>query len=376
MPFAGRVLLVGPLEGARWRSISHYTRTLAESLRAHGVEVELAVAPWWNPPSLVAGVRSRWTRQPQVQAALRGQFDIVHLTDQALAHHVDRFAGHAAVVVSCHDLMAFTVTGYFHGRLEGAVKRAFLRKPVGALKRADAVIAVSQYTATTIRSLGAAAVERVRVIPNVVRPVFQPMAAGEAEAVLAAQGIALPGRPRVLSVGHAGGYKNLPLLLRALSKDGARDANLVRVGSLRPEQRKLARSLGIDGRITLLPGIDDPTLAALMNSCDVLVQPSLAEGFGLPVVEAMACGLPVVVSDGGALPEVVGDYPEVIKLGNGEETATELAAAIARAISDEGLRTVGIARAAAFSSDAVVPRFIELYDELSRKRMARGLVDG
>ena len=361
-----RVLLIGPMQGTRWRSISHYTATLAAALESHGVTVEVASAPWWNPPSTLAGLRTRWTRQPAIQAALRGEFDVVHLTDHALGHHVHRFQPHARVVVTCHDLMAFTVPGYFHGRIEGLVKRYFLRKAIGALKRADAVVAVSRYTAGAIESRHAAPSGRVRVIPNIVRPAFHPMPVEEAEALLAQQGIVLPPRPRILSVGHSGGYKNLPTLIAALAKNGVRDAHLIRVGGLRSDQRKLARDVGVLDRIMFLPGIDDPALAALMNACDALAQPSIAEGFGLPVAEAMACGLPVVASDGGALPEVADGAGLILPLakGSGDVTASALADLLAEAGMVPSLRERGIARAAAFSAGAVTPKFIELYQSL------------
>ncbi len=377
MPFNGRVLLVGPLAGSRWRSISHYTATLAEALRAAGVEVDTVAAPWFNPPSVARGLRARWWRQPLVQAALRGEFAVVHLTDQALAHHVRRFRPHAPVVVTCHDLMAFEVPGYFHGRFEGALKRAFLRRPFASLKQADAVIAVSKYTAGAIERRRAAPRERVHTIPNIVRPVFRPMPRDEAEAAVAAAGIVLPRSPRLLSVGHAGGYKNLEALITALSLEGARDANLIRVGGLQRHHYRLARELGVRDRIVLRPGIDDGALAALMNACDILVQPSLAEGFGLPVAEAMACGLRVITSDGGALPEVAGDGGAVFArdgtagLRAAEHDAQAIASLIPVARDDAELAARAVARAAAFASASVVPQFIELYDQICRERMAR-----
>lgn len=371
MSFTGRVLLVGPLEGARWRSISHYTATLAEALRSLGVAVETVAAPWFNPPSLARGILALWTRQPHVQAALRGEFDIVHLTDQALAHHVHRFQPHAPVVVTCHDLMPFTLPGYYHSRLEGIVKRTFLRRPIGALRHADAVIAVSDYTATAISECRAAPADRLHVIPNMVRSVFRQVSVTEAESLLAERNVMLPPAPRVLSVGHAGGYKNLPLLLRAMAEPPLRHANLVRVGSLRPDQQALAAKLGVADRVTVLIGIEDEALAALMSVCDALAQPSLAEGFGLPVVEAFACGLPVVTSDGGALPQVVGDAATVVAIGGTSDASSLFAAALAESFDDEDARTRGLTRAMDFRPEAVVPQLIGLYERVSRRRVAQ-----
>jgi glycosyltransferase involved in cell wall biosynthesis len=176
-------------------------------------------------------------------------------------------------------------------------------------------------------------------------------------------------------VGHAGGYKNLPLLLGALAIEGAHDAQLVRVGSLRRSQWKLARELGIADRITLLPGIDDATLAALFNLCDVLVQPSLAEGFGLPVAEAMASGLPVLTSDGGALPEVASEAGVVVPLEPRGTAARRFADAITGSLAPaaaEVARKRGLIRARDFASEAVVPRLLDVYRQAASVRLQAG----
>ncbi len=364
MHFTGRVLLVGPLAGARWRSISAYTSTLAEALRANGVDVAVAAAPWWNPPSILAGLRQRWTRETAIQSALRGEFDVVHLTDHALAHHVARFAPHARVVVTCHDVMPFTVPGYYNNRLEGIVKRGFLRRPINAIRRAHAVIAVSDYTAGQLQSVAGVPPDRISVIPNIVRPVFRPRERQECEAALADRGITLPPAPRLLSVGHAGGYKNVPLVLHALAQPALADWNLVRVGGLTRSQQALARQLGVESRIVQLRGVDDEVLAALYGACDALIQPSLAEGFGMPVIEAMACGLPVVTSDGGALPEVVGDAGAVVPLNPPDGLPNRFAEALASALDPATARksqSRGLERATDFSPTAVIPSLLDVY---------------
>ncbi len=364
MQFTVRVLLVGPLEGARWRSISAYTSTLADALRATRVDVEVAAAPWWNPPSVLAGLRQRWTNEPAIQSALRGEFDVVHLTDHALAHHIPRFAPDARVVATCHDVMPFTVPGYYNNRLEGLVKRAFLRRPINAVRKAHAVVAVSKYTAEQLESVVGVPPDLISVVPNMVRPIFRSRGRAECETNLAGLGISLPPSRRLLSVGHAGGYKNIPVALHALSQPALTDWHMVRVGGLTRSHRRLARALGVDLRIHQLQAVDDDVLAALYGACDALIQPSLAEGFGVPVIEAMACGLPVVASDGGALREVLADAGVVVPLsppaGLSERFAEAVASLLEPGIAEE-LRSRGIARAADFSSTAAIAGLLEVY---------------
>jgi glycosyltransferase involved in cell wall biosynthesis len=294
---------------------------------------------------------------------MAGEYDVVHLTDQALGHHVRRFS-RQPVVVTCHDLMPFTVPRYYHNRLESVVKRGFLRHSIGGMVKADRIVAVSEYTASEIERLPQLGAERVTVVPNIVRPVFHPV--DDAEAALGDAGIQLPPRPRVLSVGHAGPYKGLEFLLRALATRDLTGASLVRVGSrLTKRQRRLAASLGVISRITELGRLPDELLAAAYSACDVLAQPSIAEGFGVPVIEGMACGLPVVVSDGGALPEVVGAAGVVVPWEGASDPglfhARFAAAAREALVEPPGRGQLGLGRAACFTPDVVVPRLLDVY---------------
>lgn len=364
MPGGQRVLVVGPLQGPRWRSITGVSDTLADELARAGTQVARASAPWWNPTSLLDGLRARWWRQPGIQGARDGEFDVIHLTDHALGHHAGGFAGKARVVVTCHDVMPFTLPGYHRSARERVVKQAFLRHSLAGFRRADRVIAVSEFTAREATRLLDLPPHLVTVVPNMVRRVFRPMERAVAEAALATAGLVLPSGPRVLSVGHAGPYKNLEFLLRVMAQPGLRQVTLIRVGRLTERQRALATDLGVAERIVYAGGVSDEALTALYGAVDVLAQPSRAEGFGLPVIEAMACRLPVVVSDCGALPEVVGDAGIVVPLG-GEAAVERFAEAVEGLMSNARLRDqfrgLGLVRAATFHPDRVVPRLVEVY---------------
>lgn len=347
-----RVLLVEPFEGARWRSISAYAASLREMLELAGIEVATAQAPWFNPPALVQGWRARWWRQPEVVEAQQGGFDIVHLVDHGLAQHAPRFNGAAAVVTTCHDVMPFTVPGYYASRREAALKRAFLRRSYRSLGKADAVIAVSQYTARELERTFAPGAP-VAVVPNVLRAGF-------------AGADALGGPPdgtTVLSVGNDRAYKNLPALVEALAQPSLAHVTLVRVGPpLRGRAEALAQRLGVSRRVRYVSAPDDASLARVYRECGVLAQPSLAEGFGIPVLEAMACGLPVVASDGGALPEVLGGAGIVAPLDSPDFPAA-FAAALSRALANrEALSAAGIERARAFTASAVLPALVGAYE--------------
>jgi glycosyltransferase involved in cell wall biosynthesis len=131
-------------------------------------------------------------------------------------------------------------------------------------------------------------------------------------------------------------------------------------------RRRLERMTG-DGSVVKIGHVPDEVLAGLYRRANTFVFPSLAEGFGLPVVEAMACGAPVVTSRLSSLPEVC---REAALLVDPEDT-DEIASAIANLLGDRNLRQRlrdhGLERARAFSREAVVPRLFEVYRRAAQR---------
>jgi len=356
------VTLAGPLPGERWVSIERYARAIV-ALSADDLDVRLADVPPVPRPGAVAACAARYRVAPSLvaQSPVR---DILHVADQALGHFIDAVPAMPSVV-TCHDLMPLQLEGHYRGRFEAWFDSTLLRRSIAGMLRATRIIAVSENTRRDLESVLGIDREHVSVVPNIVAPEYRPEP--ESEAWLAARGVSLPGSPRVLSVGHTRPYKNLELLLAAMAERDLADAYLVRCGApLTAAQRELAARLGVDSRVVELGHQESKVLARIYNACDALAQPSRYEGFGVPVVEAMACGLPVVCSTGGALPEVAGGAALTVDLGGGGAAgAAAFAEGLARVLGDQAearaLRARGLARAEAFRPEAVRPRLLAAY---------------
>jgi glycosyltransferase involved in cell wall biosynthesis len=147
----------------------------------------------------------------------------------------------------------------------------------------------------------------------------------------------------ILSVGTVQPRKNYVRLVEAFAQLDVEDVDLVIAGGkgwLYQELFERIEELGLQERVHLTGYVDDDDLPALYNLAKVVAQPSLYEGFGIPVVEAMACGIPVVTADNSSLPEAAGDAGLLVDALDSEA----LGNALLRALTDAQLRRTMIAR--------------------------------
>jgi glycosyltransferase involved in cell wall biosynthesis len=182
--------------------------------------------------------------------------------------------------------------------------------------------------------------------------------------------------PYVLYVGNFNLHKNIPRLVRgfALLPGPMRSRHsLVLAGGYgdgRPELARLADSLGLTDRVIFSGRIEDADLPAVYSEAAVYVTPSLEEGFGATVLEAMACGAPVIASNRAALPEVVGDAGLLFD----PEQERELASVLSRVLSDpalaDDLRRRSIARAGLYTPARTTGRILALLREVHDRVVA------
>ncbi len=252
-----------------------------------------------------------------------------------------------------------------------------------SVQRATHVLADSAATKTDLVELFGAAPEKITVLPGGVDSRFAPVDDAERlEAVRGKYGIGTA--PFILSVGTLQPRKNYAQLIRAFARlrplaaqeQAVEISNLKLViaggkGWLYDEIFAEIKQQGLEESV-ILPGfVDDEDLPALYSAASVFAYPSLYEGFGLPVLEAMACGTPVVTSNVSSLPEVAGDAALTV-------TPTNLAAlsgALLNALADDILRarmiSRGLARASQFTWENSARQLLAVYDSFSARLETR-----
>jgi glycosyltransferase involved in cell wall biosynthesis len=245
--------------------------------------------------------------------------DVFHVVDHSYAHLVLALP-RGRTIVTCHDTDTFR--GFVTpGPIETGLPRFLVRRLAEGLRQAALVVCPSQATASAVIAAALGTPERVVVVPNGVDHVTaDPAAEREADRLLRQ----VTPTTDILHVGSAIPRKRLDVVIEAFARIAARrpDVRLVRVGgAFTPEQEAQAFDRGVAGRVLVLPFLPRGTLQAVYRRTAMLLLPSDREGFGLPVVEAMAAGRPVVARDLRVLREVAGDAAVFVDGDNADDWA-------------------------------------------------------
>jgi glycosyltransferase involved in cell wall biosynthesis len=254
----------------------------------------------------------------------------------------------------------------YGNKLISAAYHTFVRESIKSVKYADVIITPSHYTKKELISLLQINSQKIKVVPHGIRhDLFKPRDKIKTRKILD-----LPlNKKIVLHVGSENPRKNIPTLIKAfakLQKDGYRNTILLRVGETQTNTHKLISTLHLDESVLEFGLRDQSELCYLYNAADVLVFPSLYEGFGLPVIEAMASGCPVIAADRTSLPEVLGDAGILCDPLN----INELAEAMKMFLGDKELRQKcsqkGLKRAAMYSWERVVKETVKIFKESTK----------
>lgn len=268
------------------------------------------------------------------------------------------------LVVTVHDL-TFALFPQHHTRNTRVVAVTGLRR---AVRDADLFLAVSEHTKRDLVRLSGVSPDRVIVTPEAADARFAPQ---KDTGTLARLGI---DAPYVLYVGTLEPRKNIMVLLRAfaaLQDKGTLKGPLERVllvlagakGWMYDEIFALITQLGLRDRVRMLGYVADEDLPVLYSEAQVFVYPSLFEGFGLPVLEAMQCGAPVITTNVSSLPEVAGDAGVLIAPDDVAGLTREMHSILSEPERRADLCGRSLARAAEFSWQKTAELTAEAYSQ-------------
>jgi glycosyltransferase involved in cell wall biosynthesis len=267
-------------------------------------------------------------------------------------------------IVTCHDLIPLVLAKHYLSPLPGS--RILQRERDKArYKSAARVIAISEATRRDLIEHLGVSPERIDVVHHGVdHERFNPVGPPE-ERELLQKDLGISG-PYLLYLGAGDARKNLPLFVRAYAKSGvAKDVSLVFAGPLSKRQRvrlKSEASLGgVSERVQLLGYTDEKYVSPLYRQCLAHVFPSSYEGFGLTVLEAMACGAPTLTTAFSSLGEIAGDAALTLSELEAEPFARELTRLVSDAELRADLRQRGLARAQAFTWERCAAQTLGCY---------------
>ena len=257
-------------------------------------------------------------------------------------------------VVTVHDLGALYCPE--DRAAVGWLDRQLLRPSLLGMHRADRIVAVSEFTRSCLIRAGYDPARVTTIHHGIDHELFRP-GSEDLAALAAAYGLDLsPARPIVLYVGNELPRKNLETLVAALARlkrAGVR-FTWIKLGGANSEagRTRLLQQIaahGLDQDVAIVEGVPGEDLARFYRAATVYVQPSVWEGFGFPVLEAMACGTPVVAADAAALPEVCGTAAILVAARSADALADGLGTVLTDAQVRERLREAGLDRAARFT---------------------------
>jgi glycosyltransferase involved in cell wall biosynthesis len=372
-----KVLLVSYYLHDRQESMLRFAAALAEGLRAAGVEVQVTrpepcfgqLKPTGRGLGKWLGYIDKFLLFPRRLRRLVATVDLVHICDHSNAMYVPHVEGRAHLV-TCNDMLAIrSARGEFPQNRTGWSGRILQRWILAGLQRARRLTCISEATRRDVlrltghRSGSVSATymgQNFSYAPvNEIARAAEQRRCGEEydETVFARFGV--PAEPYLLHVGGTQWYKNRPGVLAIYAalrrKLGARAPKLVLVGPP-------CREAGVETR----SDVDNQTLAALYSGAELLLFPSLEEGFGWPIIEAQACGCRVLTTAKEPMTEVGG--AAAIYLVDPQDAAvgaTEVEVILAQGdYARAAAVRAGIENAARFSTERMIREYLALYREV------------
>ncbi|MEM9291986.1 MAG: glycosyltransferase family 1 protein [Acidobacteriota bacterium] len=287
----------------------------------------------------------------------RLKLDLYHAT-----HYVLPAICPCKVVVTIHDIIHLLYPEYLPNRFAFFYAQRMIRH---SLSQGDRIITVSKNTRRDLQRYYSVSDQKIQVIYNGVEDDFR-RSLDEEQRQSVRQRLDLE-RPYILFVGNPKPHKNLPNVLRAYARArelGEMEAQLVVAGDKDGSSDGLKRQaefLRISEHVRFLGHVDQEDLPALYQNAELFLYPTLYEGFGLPVIEAMASGVAVITSDTSALKEIAEGYAHLVSPLDVEEMARAIAHCMRDGEHRGALAKLGRRRSADFRWQRCAKKTLEIY---------------
>jgi glycosyltransferase involved in cell wall biosynthesis len=335
-----------------WEIVELRPRSFDRTSRSPVIRVQKAYERFW-----------RFPQEVQKQTA-----DIFHIVDHSDAH-IARWLRklEKPVVVTCHDLINIL----YPENLRGSVRLPILSDRLGrysieGMAQASAIVAVSSETAKNINKVLNIEPNRITVIPNAVDSLFHPLPDDQVQAFRYHLNVS-PDTFCLLNVGGNHPRKNLSGILKALRciKQQGLSVQLWKVSDdFTDEDKRFIQANNLEDSIKYLGYLDKNTLVKVYNAADALVAPSFHEGFGITLLEAMACGTPVITSNVSAMPEVVDGAGILVDPKDSQVIAEAVYYLQHQPIYHQNLREKGLERVQLFTWEKVAEELAVVYEKL------------
>jgi len=331
----------------KWFSMDMYAHALTTSLQTLPEKLELKRLNFPRPfPQITGRVGAylsllwRLVAYPFLASSHRGPIN--HILDHSYAHLAYSFPSHNTII-TCHDLAPWAMKESFT-----SLSYLTWRTMINGLKQVTHIIAVSQSTANDLQKFFNSNRHRVHVIPNGVQPHFCPTPSNMR------QRLGIPtDKKLILHIGSNLPRKNITILLQSLNYLPP-NFILLQVGGNLPRSPQV-------WPLGYIPATDLPALYSL---ADVFVFPSKYEGFGLPILEAMACGTPTIAANTSSLPEITGDAGLMVSPHDPQELANAIQRIITEPDLAHNLRQRGLQRVKLFTWEETARQTLTVYQQV------------
>lgn len=306
---------------------------------------------WWQ------AFKSLWRSYRITRMAEKAELDIYH----GLSHELPLGIQQTAIksVVTVHDLIFMRYPEFY----QPADRKIYRSKLEYACREADKVIAISRQTKNDLVDYLSLNPGKIEVIYQAINSIYFEATPPEELKQTQSQ-LKIPGR-FMLTVGTIEARKNLESILKAMQLDDD-GLPLVVVGKSTPYLDSLQTQIQVlKDKLIFLHQVTDRELSHLYQLAELMLYPSVFEGFGLPVVEAQACGCPVITSKAGALPETGGDGAHYVEAQNADEINQGIQEIVQnKAYRDELIRK-GLQNAQRFTPQNYAQQLMQFYTQLA-----------